>query len=165
MITNWDTFERVFKGKFGSQRTTATIIKELLTLRMDKKEKVQDFNQRFAAHLNNFSATIKPAEETLIEYYTSALSPNIAMFVKRSVKPSLVETYEETNKVEAELESINKHIVEQDIRIFSSKKPLLLTRPKEEHSSELENMVKMVQKLSNKIVDLEKDKESRSSKK
>ena len=42
---------------------------------------------------------------------------------------------------------------------------MLLTRPKEEHSSELENVVKMVQKLSNKIVDLEKDKEASSSKK
>ena len=75
---------------------------------MEKKEKVQDLSQRFASHLNKFSATIKPAEETLMEYYASALSPDIAMFVKRSVKPSLVETYEEAKKVEAELESINK---------------------------------------------------------
>ena len=87
------------------------------------------------------------------------------MFVKRSVKPSLVETYEEDNKVEAELESINKHTAEPDIRTFSSKKPLLLTRPKEEHSSELENVVQMVQKLSNKIVYLEKDKEGTSYRK
>ena len=84
-------------------------MKELLSLRMEKKEKVQDFNQRFVAHLNNFSATINPAEETLIEYYTSTLCPSIAMFVKRAVKPYLVETYEEPNKVEGELESINKH--------------------------------------------------------
>ena len=42
---------------------------------------------------------------------------------------------------------------------------MLLTRPKEEHSNELENVVKMVQKLSNNIVDLEKDKEANSSKK
>ena len=41
----------------------------------------------------------------------------------------------------------------------------MLTGPKEEHSSELENMVKMVQKLSNKIVDLEKGKEASPSKK
>ena len=37
LITNWDTFERVFKGKFASQQTTATLMKELLALRMDKK--------------------------------------------------------------------------------------------------------------------------------
>ena len=46
-----------------------------------------------------------------MEYYTPTLSPDIAMFVKRSVNPSLVETYEEAVKIEAELESINKHSV------------------------------------------------------
>ena len=89
-------------------------MKELLSLNMEKKEKVLDFNHRFTHHLNNFSAAIMPAEETLIEYYSSALfysstlSPEIAMFVKRSVKPSLLETYEEAKMVEEELESINK---------------------------------------------------------
>ena len=73
-------------------------MKELLALRMDKKEKVHDFNHGFASHLNYFSASIKPAEETLMEYYNSTLSPDMAMFVTRSVKPSLVETYEEVNK-------------------------------------------------------------------
>ena len=126
---------------------------------------MQDINQRFVSHLINFNATIKPIEETLIEYYTSTLCPSIAMFVKRPINPSLVETYEEENKVEAELESINKHTAEPNVRSFSSKKPFLLTRPKEENSSELENVVKMVQKLSNKIVDLEKDKEASSSRK
>ena len=140
-------------------------MKELLSLGMENKEKVKYFNQRFASHLNNFSATINPVEETLIEYYTSALCPIIPMFFKRSVNPSLVETYEETNKVESKLDTINKHTTEPEVNTFSSKKHLLLTRPKEEHSSELENVVKMVQKLSNKIVDLEKDKEASSSKK
>ena len=70
----------------------------------------------------------------------------------------MVETYEESNKLEAELDSINKHTVEPEVNTYSSKKPLLLTRPKEEHSSEFENVLKMAKKLSNKIVDLEKDK-------
>ena len=100
-----------------------------------------------------------------MEYYTPTLSPDITMFVKRAVNPSLVETYEEARKVEAKLESIKKQTIESDTRTFSSKKPLLLTRTKEERSSELENVVKMVQKLSNKIVDLEKDKEASSSRK
>ena len=30
LIAEWDTFVREFKGKFGSQRTTATLMKELL---------------------------------------------------------------------------------------------------------------------------------------
>ena len=83
-------------------------MKELLSLNMEKKEKVLDFNHRFAHHLNNFSAAIIPAEEKLIEYYYLGLSPEIEMFVKRSMKPSLLETYEEDKKVEEELESINK---------------------------------------------------------
>ena len=87
------------------------------------------------------------------------------MFVKREVNPSLAKTYEEANKVEAQLDNINKHTAEPQVNTFSGKKPLLLTRPKDEHSNELENVVKMVQKLSNKIVDLEKDKEVSSSKK
>ena len=117
-----------------------------------------DFNHRFTHHLNNFSVAIIPTDETLMEYCSSALSPEIAMFMKRSVKPSLLETYEDTKKVEEELESINKQSADLDINTFN-KKPLLLTKPKEERSNELENVVKMVQKISNKIVDLEKDKE------
>ena len=108
--------------------------------------------------MNNFNATIKPVEETLIEYYTLELCPSIEKLIKRSAKPYLVKTYEEANKVEAGLEIINKHSAKPEINTFSGKKPLLLTRPKEEHSTKLENVVKMVQKLSNNIVDLEKDK-------
>ena len=66
------------------------------------------------------------------------------MFDKRSVKPYLVETYEEVVKIESELESINKCTTEPEIRNFSGKKPLLLTRPKDENSHELENVVKIV---------------------
>ena len=33
----------------------------------------------------------------LIEYYTSTICPSIAMFVKRAVKRSLIENYEEAN--------------------------------------------------------------------
>ena len=35
-ITDWDTFERLFKIKFGRQRTMTILIKELLALRMDR---------------------------------------------------------------------------------------------------------------------------------
>ena len=65
-----------------------------------------------------------------------------------------MENCEETNKVEVELESIAKHTSESEIKAFSSKKKFLLTRSKEEHSNELENVVNMVQKLSNNIVDI-----------
>ena len=66
--------------------------------------------------------------------------------------------------MEEELESINKQSADSDVKFFN-KKPFLLTKPKEERSNELDNVVKMVQKLSNKVVDLEKDKEASSSRK
>ena len=87
------------------------------------------------------------------------------MLVKISVNPSLEGTYEEAEKIEAELESVNKHSMELETRPFSNKKPLLLTRPKHENSHELYNVVKMVQKLPNTINDLEKDKEENRGRK
>ena len=39
-ITNCATFERMSKSKFCSQRTTAALMKELLALKKEKKEKV-----------------------------------------------------------------------------------------------------------------------------
>ena len=59
------------------------------------------------------------------------------MLVKRSIKPSLEETYDEAEKIEDELESVNKHSMESETRPFSGKKPLFLKRPKGEHSHEL----------------------------
>ena len=77
---------------------------------------------------------LKPTENTLIEYYTSALGPDLAMFVTRSVKPTLVETYEEAEKVEAEMESIDQYPVQLEEKTFGNKNPLLLTKPKYERS-------------------------------
>ena len=76
---------------------------------MGKKEKVQDFNQRFTNHLSTFSATTKLGEELLVEYYTTTLSPQLAMFVKREVKLTQVENFEESINVESDLDSIAKH--------------------------------------------------------
>ena len=107
-------------------------MKELVTLKKEKNEKVQDFTHMFSTHLNNFNATIKPTKETLIEYYTSNLGPDMTMFAKRSIKASLDKIYEESKKIEAEIESINKYLGELETKTFSHKKPMLLTRPKDE---------------------------------
>ena len=40
------------------------------------------------------------------------------------------------------------------------KKALLFTKPKEEKSHDFEGMMKMMQKLSNRVIDLEKEKEA-----
>ena len=82
------------------------------------------------------------------------------MFSKRSVRPTLVDTYEEAEKVEAELESIEHYPTQSDERTYGNKKPLLLTKPKDERSHELYGVVKMMQKLTNRVIDLEKEKEA-----
>ena len=46
-IANWYGFEKVFLRKFDNQKNVAIVVKELLSMRMEKKEKIQDFNQRF----------------------------------------------------------------------------------------------------------------------
>ena len=143
-IANWDTFERMFRSKFGNEKTVATLMKELLSMNMEKKEKAQYFNQMFTTILNSFSAAAKQGGDSLVEYYTTTLYPPITMFVKREFKPTLVENYEESKILEADLDSIARHTSELEIKATTSKRPLLLTKPKEEHSNELENVVKMV---------------------
>ena len=113
-------------------------------MRMEKKEKVQEFNKRFATLLNSFSAATKPAEESLVEYYITTLYPPIAMFVKREVKVTFIENYEEDKRVEADLDSIARHTLEPEVKPTVSNNPLLLSRSKEEPSNKLENVVEMV---------------------
>ena len=56
-----------------------------------------------------FSVVDKPSDKVLSEYYTSALGPELAMFAKMKVKPTLVETYQEAERVEAESESMEDY--------------------------------------------------------
>ena len=122
-------------------------MKGLIAFKKEKKEAVHNFTQRCSSYLNNFDAADKPSEHALIEYYTSSLGPDLAMFSKRSVRPTLVDTYEEDEKVEAELESIEHYRVQSEEKIYGNKNPILLTKPKDERSQELDGVVKMMQKL------------------
>ena len=65
-IANRDGFEKVFISKLGNRKTVATLMKEFLSIRMEKKEKVQKFNQRCTTLLNSFSVVTKPAEDSLV---------------------------------------------------------------------------------------------------
>ena len=104
---------------------------------------MHNFTQRFAAYLKNFSETDKPSDKVLIEYYTSSLGPDLAMFAKMKTKPMLVETYEEEERVEAEKESIEDY-PEQSREKNVGKNYLLFTKPKEEKSHDFEGMEKMM---------------------
>ena len=108
-IPDWDTFERTFRIKYSTQKTHASLMKGLGLLRKEKDEKVHHFTQRFSTYLKNLSETDRPSDKVLIDYYTSALGPELAMFAKMKTKPTLVETYEEEERVEVERESIEDY--------------------------------------------------------
>ena len=137
----------------------AALMKGLGALKKERKEKVHNFPQIFSAYVKNFSTTNKPSDKVLIEYYTSTLGPDLAMFAKAQVKPTLAETYEEAERVEAEKESIEDY-PKQSREKTSEKKTLLLSKPKEGQSHDFEGMLKMMQNLSNRIIALEKEKEA-----
>ena len=87
-------------------------MKGLCALKKERKEKVHCFTQRFVAYLKKKIVADKPSDNVLIEYYTSSLGPNLAMFSKMTIKPTLSETYEEVERVEAEKESIEDYPVQ-----------------------------------------------------
>ena len=123
-------------------------MKVLGLLRKEKDEKVHHFTQRFSTYLKNFSETERPSYKVLIEYYTSSLGLELAMFSKMKSMPTLVETYEEAERVEDEKESIEyypKQMREKTIE----RRALLLSKSKEEQSHDYQGMLKMIQKLSN----------------
>ena len=84
------------------------------------------------------------------------------MFSKMQVKPTFLETYEEAERVESEKESIEDYPEQSGEKNFG-KKSLLFNKPKEEKSHDFEAMLKMMHKLSNRIIDLEKEKEAQKS--
>ena len=53
-ILDWDTFKRIFRSKYATQKTHAALMKGLHALKKERKEKVHSFTQRFAAYLKNF---------------------------------------------------------------------------------------------------------------
>ena len=63
------------------------LVLELSRMICDKKDKIKDFNQRFINLLNRIP--VKPAKSIQLEFYTTALPPSIAMFVKARQKRTL----------------------------------------------------------------------------
>lgn len=81
-IKNWGASKCVFLKKFVDEKIPAMLLTELGSLKMEGKEKVKDFNQRFTHILNKFAADTKPHDSITVDYYTSALPTSIVQFVK-----------------------------------------------------------------------------------
>jgi hypothetical protein len=86
-IASWQQFETTFISQFGDDKTSGMMVLELSRMRCDKKDIIKDFSQRFISHLNRIPE--KPAESIQVEFYTVALPPSVAMFVKARQKRTL----------------------------------------------------------------------------
>ena len=92
-------------------------------------------------YLKNFSAVDRPSDKVLIEYYPSTLGPELAMFAKMKVNLTLVETYEEAERVEAESESVEDYLDPLEAKI-TARRISLLSKPREDQSHDYQGMMK-----------------------
>jgi ribonuclease HI len=169
-ITSLEKFESIFLEKFGDGKPPEVLVMDLSNLRMNAKEKVKHFNQRFLTLKNRIPTDSMPAESLVIAYYTKALHQSIAIWVKRSKKATLVEAFEEATQIEKDILSLKDSSSNETENISSSKKKIeILPRPTQNktqpENSELENLTKVVQKLSNQVIDIKRSTEEASSSK
>jgi hypothetical protein len=80
---------------------------DISRLIINNKEKVKDFNQIFITLLNKIPD--KQVEVVQIEFYTTALPPLVAMFVKRKEVRMLEDNFVKDIQVEKDLASIYTH--------------------------------------------------------
>jgi hypothetical protein len=169
-IASWEKFESIFLEKFGDGKPPEVLVMDLSNLKMNAKEKVKDFNQRFLTLKNRIPADSMPAESLVIAYYTKALHQSIAIWVKRSKKATLLEAFEEATQIEKDILSLKDSSSNETETVSSSKKKIeILPRPTQNktqpENSDLENLTKVVQKLSNQVIDLKRSTEEASSSK
>jgi hypothetical protein len=137
--------------------------KELGAIKMDKKEKVKYFNQRFLNVLIKFPHDVASTQSSTIEYYMTTFTPSIGIFVKRDNKKTLALNFDEVEIVEKELSSYEHHSYTEETKT-SGKRPFLLTKPPEKEPKDINNVVKLVNKLSNEVVYLKRNVGESSSK-
>ena len=115
-MTSWQKIEDAFMAQFSNEETPGILSLELSGIRMDDNEKIKDFNQRFITLLNRI--LINPIKAVQIDYYTSALPPNIAMFVKNQEKLTLVDNCAKAIKVEKDLEAISSCLGDEEDEVL-----------------------------------------------
>jgi hypothetical protein len=115
---------------FGDYKSPEILVMELFSLKMNPKEKVKDFNQRFLTLKNKIAADSMPAEILIVAYSTKALHNNIAIWVKRAKKNTLLEAFEEARKIEKDILKLKDNLHSEVETTSSSKKKVeILARP------------------------------------
>ena len=80
------------------------------------------------------------------------------MFSKMKLKPTLAETYQEAKRVEAESESIEDYPDSFEYKT-TVRRSSLLFNSREDQTHNFHEMMRVLQKMSNRIVDLEKERD------
>lgn len=156
-IHNWGTFNCIFLEKYVDDRTLAMFPKELGSLYMEEKEKVKYLNQRFLRIWNKFSADMKPHDIITVDYYTSTLPTSIVQFVKRAMKPTLLENCEEAIAVEKDLCAIGVIKDDEptkDSRDSSKKPQAVASKGKDKDTSDIETLTRVFKNLTTKVSEL-----------
>jgi len=121
-ITSWNMFEEIFLKKYGDDKTPADLVMELSRMKIEPKERVKDFNQRFLTLRDKIPPILRPAEEVTIEFYTKGLLITIAMFVKRSKLATVDELFDESILIEKDRNSLIGNIQNDPDTSSSSRK-------------------------------------------
>ena len=109
-IASWDKFETFFLETFGDDKYPNFLVMEFSNMKMNPKDKVKDFNQRFLTLKNKIPTESMPVENLIIAYYDKALQRNIAIWVKRSKKKTLLEAFEEVVLIEKYILSLSNNV-------------------------------------------------------
>jgi hypothetical protein len=88
-ITSWRIFETTFIEKFREEKMPMTLVLDLSRIKMEPKEKIKYFNQRFLTLMKRIPQASKPTKDVSIEFYTSSLPMLMEMFVKNAEKTTL----------------------------------------------------------------------------
>ena len=107
-ITSWDIFQSQFLTKFGDDKSTKTLISDLSNLKAEAREPIKDFNVRFNKILNKIPTASQPSKEVRCEWYITTLPSNLAVFVDRENKKTLVENLTEAIAVEKHVIALEK---------------------------------------------------------
>jgi hypothetical protein len=137
------------------------MVLELYRMRCDKKYRIKYFNQRFINHFNCIPE--KPTESIQVEFYTAALPPSIAMFVKDQHKITLAKNFIEALQVEKDIASIassqgNEENKPSSLEKIMKKKGILKidTEKKDKEPINMASMQRVLKQFMNELIDLKK---------
>lgn len=109
-ITSWDQLERLVLTKYDINKMPTMIVQELSSIKMNQKETISDFDQRFLALLNKLPVTSRSTNEILFGFYHSTLPIGVRVFVIKKYLHTLDENFDAAKKIKQGMISLGKSI-------------------------------------------------------